>query len=128
MSKDFIHLTKDLIFLAKNKRFWDQVAKEKESLKPNEVKGTKYGHPLFDGDSDPINRPHHYTQGRIESIEVIEDWKLGFCLGNAVKYICRAGKKDPNKEIEDLEKAIWYIERQVSQLITERHDNNESEP
>ena len=64
---------------------------------------------------DPIN-PKHYTDGKIEVIEYIEDKKLGFCLGNAVKYISRAGKKDPTKEIEDLEKARWYIERRIKEL------------
>lgn len=56
-------------------------------------------------ESDPVNKPSHYTDGNIEVIAFIEDKKLGFCLGNAVKYIARAGKKDPSKEIEDLKKA-----------------------
>ena len=47
---------------------------------------------------------------------VIEDKKLGFCLGNAIKYISRAGKKDPNKEVEDLKKANWYINRRIKEL------------
>lgn len=66
--------------------------------------------------TDPVNRPAHYTDGKIEVIEFIEDKKLGFCLGNAVKYIARAGKKDPTKEIEDLNKARWYIERRIKEL------------
>ncbi len=65
---------------------------------------------------DPVNRPSHYTDGKIEVIDYIEDKKLGFCLGNAVKYISRAGKKDPSKEIEDLKKAKWYIERRIKEL------------
>lgn len=65
---------------------------------------------------DPVNHPAHYTDGRIEVIEYIEDKKLGFCLGNAVKYISRAGKKDPAKEVEDLEKAVWYIQRRIKEL------------
>ena len=67
-------------------------------------------------DSDPVNRPAHYTDGKIEVIDFIEDKKLGFCLGNAIKYISRAGKKDPSKEIEDLNKAKWYIERRIKEL------------
>ena len=67
-------------------------------------------------DSDPVNRPAHYTDGKIEVIDFIEDKKLGFCLGNAVKYISRAGKKDPSKEVEDLNKAKWYIERRIKEL------------
>ena len=64
---------------------------------------------------DPIN-PRHYQQNGIQTIEVIEAWGLGYCLGNAVKYISRAGKKDKDKEAEDLEKAIWYINRRLYEL------------
>ena len=67
-------------------------------------------------ENDPVNHPAHYTDGRIEVIEFIEDKKLGYHLGNAVKYICRAGKKDPTKEIEDLQKADWYVKRRIEQL------------
>ena len=67
-------------------------------------------------ESDPVNRPAHYTDGKIEVIDFIEDKKLGFCRGNAIKYISRAGKKDPSKEIEDLNKAKWYIERRIKEL------------
>ena len=66
--------------------------------------------------NDVINRPAHYTDGKIEVIDFIEDKKLGFCLGNAVKYIARAGKKDPTKEVEDLKKAEWYIKRRIKEL------------
>lgn len=63
--------------------------------------------------SKSVSHPPHYNQGKIEVIEFIEDKSLGFHLGNAVKYICRAGKKDPTKYVEDLEKAIWYLRRQI---------------
>lgn len=65
---------------------------------------------------DPVNNPAHYTDGKIEVIDFIEDKQLGFHLGNAIKYICRAGKKDPEKTSEDLEKAIWYIRRHIKSL------------
>ena len=68
---------------------------------------------------DAVNKPSHYTDGKIEVIEYIEDKKLGFCLGNAIKYISRAGKKDPAKEIEDLKKAVWYINRRIKELPRE---------
>ena len=71
---------------------------------------------LFEQKNDPVNRPSHYTDGKIEVIDFIEDKKLGFCLGNAIKYIARAGKKDPTKEIEDLKKAKWYVERRIKEL------------
>ena len=62
---------------------------------------------------DPINHPKHYTYGDIECVDVIEDWDLNWHLGNAVKYICRAGKKDKEFEIQDLKKAVWYLERYI---------------
>lgn len=64
-------------------------------------------------ENDNVNHPSHYTSGNIEVIDFIEDQKLDYHLGNAVKYIARAGKKDPDKFIEDLEKAIWYISRKI---------------
>ena len=53
---------------------------------------------------DPVNHPAHYTDGQIEVIDFIDDKQLSYCFGNAVKYISRAGKKDPAKTIEDLQK------------------------
>ena len=69
---------------------------------------------------DIINRPAHYTDSKIEVIDYIEDKKLGYCLGNVVKYISRAGKKDKNKEIEDLRKAYWYLDRRIKELKNEK--------
>lgn len=63
--------------------------------------------------NDPVNHPSHYNTGNIEVIEFIEDKHMGFHLGNAIKYISRAGKKNPEKTVEDLKKAIWYIERHI---------------
>lgn len=63
-----------------------------------------------------VSHPKHYNSGKIEVIEAIEDWKLTYHRGNAVKYIARAGKKDPEKEIEDLEKAVWYLNRDLENL------------
>ena len=60
-----------------------------------------------------VNHPSHYNSGKIEVIEAIEDWGLNYHCGNAVKYVARAGKKDPDKFVEDLEKAIWYLERKI---------------
>lgn len=65
--------------------------------------------------TDSVNHPSHYNQGKIEVIDAIEDWKLGFNDGNAVKYVARhRHKKNP---IEDLRKAIWYLEREVERLV-----------
>lgn len=63
--------------------------------------------------SDNVNHPSHYTDGNIEVIDFIEDKKLNYHLGNAVKYISRAGKKDPEKYTEDLQKAVWYLQREI---------------
>jgi hypothetical protein len=69
--------------------------------------------------NDAVNHPSHYTDGKIEVIDFIEDKKLGYHLGNAVKYISRAGKKDPAKKVEDLRKAAWYINREIERLTKE---------
>ena len=66
--------------------------------------------------NDAVNHPSHYTDGGIETIDFIEAKKFPYHLGNAVKYISRAGKKDQNKTIEDLQKAVWYIERYIKVL------------
>ena len=63
-----------------------------------------------------VNHPSHYTDGGIETIDFIEAKKLPYHLGNAVKYISRAGKKDAEKTIQDLQKAVWYINRYISKL------------
>lgn len=64
-----------------------------------------------------VHNPSHYggANNPYETIKVIRAWDLGFCLGNAVKYISRAGKKDPEKLIEDLEKAVWYLQEAIRQ-------------
>jgi hypothetical protein len=60
---------------------------------------------------DPINHPEHYCVGGLEAIDVIENFGLGYHLGNAVKYILRAGRKGPPED--DLRKAIWYLQREL---------------
>lgn len=74
------------------------------------------------GSSDAVDHPAWYggAADPYEAIKVIEAWGLGFCLGNTVKYIARAGRKDPAKEVEDLEKARFYLDRRIAQLRT--HD------
>ena len=68
--------------------------------------------------NDAINHPRHYggADNPYEAIKVIEAWELGFCLGNTVKYIARAGKKRKAKLIEDLKKARWYLDREIGRL------------
>lgn len=62
--------------------------------------------------TDPINAPSHYTHGPVEVIEAIEAWGLGFRLGNVVKYVARADHK--GNRLEDLRKARWYLDREIS--------------
>lgn len=66
--------------------------------------------------SEAINHPLHYSPGTYETINVIEAWGLGFCLGNCIKYISRAGKKDPTKKLEDLKKAQFYLNREIDKF------------
>ena len=68
-----------------------------------------------------VNHPSHYggEQNPYEAIKVIEAWNLCFALGNAVKYISRAGKKDTSKLLEDLKKAKFYLDRKIANLEAE---------
>lgn len=84
------------------------MAKSKTLIDVGDIKNLKV--------NDAVNHPSHYTSGKIEVIEYIEDQQLPYHLGNVVKYISRAGKKDPNKKVEDLKKAQWYLNRYI-QLI-----------
>jgi hypothetical protein len=63
-----------------------------------------------------VHHPDHYggKENPYEVIKVIRAWNLSFSLGNAVKYIARAGKKDPSKRIEDLHKAMWYLQEEIN--------------
>ena len=74
----------------------------------------------IDKQCDDINHPSHYTQGDIEVIDYIEDKKLGYRLGNVVKYVSLAGHKDD--AIKDLKKACWYLNREIAKR--EEHDKS----
>lgn len=64
--------------------------------------------------SDHINPSHYKTPSGIEAIDVMEHFGLGLQLGSAMKYLLRAGRKDPSRTVEDLEKAQWYVRRWLS--------------
>ena len=68
--------------------------------------------------TDPVNHPSHYTSFPVEVIELTEH--LNFCRGNAVKYLCRAGLKNADTEVEDLEKSLWYIQREIERVKNAR--------
>lgn len=76
--------------------------------------------------NDSVNHPAHYTRGKIECIDFIQDQELNFCRGNAIKYIVRAGFKDPEKEVEDLKKAVFYLKSEIKNLIGDE-ENERSE-
>ncbi len=65
---------------------------------------------------EKVNHPEHYNKGKIEVIDYIEDQDMNFNLGNAIKYISRAGLKNKSTTVEDLEKAKWYIQREIDRL------------
>lgn len=87
----------------------NMIAKTLEALEAPEVKVVE---------EDDINHPSHYTRGKIEVIEFIEDQQLPYHLGNVIKYIARAGYK--GDKMEDLKKARWYLDRYINGVM--QHD------
>lgn len=78
-------------------------------IDPNSFRGRVFEVP------DPVSPPHY--QGFSNGAEVIDITEnLNFCRGNAIKYLARAGAKDPTKELEDLRKAAWYVQREIERL------------
>lgn len=96
-----------------------------EPIKVNVVAGERVDATV----STAVDHPAHYggADNPYEAIKVIEAWGLGFCLGNAVKYISRAGEKvnhtlgqgEDNARLEDLQKARWYVDREIGRLERE---------
>lgn len=85
---------------------------------------SKYRYEIDDGsieileNSDNVSHPPHYANGWSNGAEVIDLTEhLSFCAGNVVKYVCRAGRKDPDKYVEDLEKARWYLDREIERVV-----------
>lgn len=76
--------------------------------------------------TEQVNHPSHYggKDNQFEAIKVIDAWELGFSLGNTVKYISRAGKKNPTKELEDLKKALWYLNHHIESLESKLKENS----
>ncbi len=91
--------------------------RQDESLLDGTSKAAMMWKGLLDGASnEAVNHPSHYGGNTTyETIKVIMAWGLGFNLGNCVKYLSRAGKKDPTKEIEDLEKALFYLQCEIDE-------------
>ena len=81
--------------------------------------------------NDPVNHPKHYTEhpSGVECIEITEH--MNFCVGNAIKYLWRAGLK--GEQVEDLRKARWYIDREIARILNNKDEiarilNNKDEP
>jgi hypothetical protein len=72
-------------------------------------------------ETDMVNHPEHYAFGPHETIEVIEAWDLPYHLGNVVKYVSRAKRK--GKELEDLKKAAWYLDRYIKIIENEKEQS-----
>lgn len=70
------------------------------------------------GETDPVNPSHYRLECGLQVIELTE--RMGFCLGNVVKYVLRAGKK--GDALEDLKKARWYLDREITRLEREGSD------
>lgn len=89
--------------------------------------GRGRGLPNLSSEIEKVDHPQHYggKDNPHETIKCIEAWGLGYALGNATKYISRAGKKDPLTEVEDLRKAMWYLEHHLSGKEVELQDTVE---
>lgn len=107
-SKYHIHKEKlDKNPLEKHKKLGGISCSDAEKIADNMTK-------IVTREASNVDHPNHYNKGRFEVIEVIEDWDLNFSLGNTIKYIARA--KHKGKEIEDLEKAMWYLSREIERV------------
>lgn len=85
------------------------------------MQNTSYTWPIIPENNNVIH-PKYYNEGNIETWDYIQQQNLNFFLGNAVKYISRAGKKDPATYIEDLQKAINYLQKEIQ--IAQKEANN----
>lgn len=73
-----------------------------------------------------VIHPSHYNAGKIEVWDFIADQGLDFDLGNAIKYICRAGKKDSETTLDDLNKAANYIQHEIQVIISKEENKYEN--
>ena len=113
---DVLHTYKTCYVIINDKGVQDKYMKERFEVIPtiDDVIKAKQKENSTHGTNEHVNHPNHYNKGKFEVIEVIEDWGLGFNLGNAIKYIGRCEHKGNKKQ--DLEKALWYIKRELEKL------------
>lgn len=102
----------------------EEIEVDKSKLKDSDVESTvEVTKNTKEENDDVVNHPSHYVDGNIEVMDFIEDKQLNFARGNVIKYVSRAGRKDPNKELEDLQKGFWYLNREIERLEKENeHD------
>ena len=93
--------------------FGDVIEKEND-VKKKGCKKCDDGKGCAPKKKEKVDHPSHYNTGKIEVIDAIEDWQLGFNDGNAIKYIAR--HKYKGESIQDIEKAIWYLQRYLTTL------------
>jgi hypothetical protein len=67
-------------------------------------------------EEDDEDGDYYQGKGGTSAIDIIEEFELGFCVGNVIKYLIRAGRKKDNSELSDLKKALWYLERHIESL------------
>ena len=105
----------------KAQEFWELAKENADKLKYVEIGENK--DMITEEKKEMVNHPSHYQGNGLEVIDVIEKFNCSFCTGNAIKYLLRAGSKvdfegqnATEKAIQDLEKAIWYINRRIYEL------------
>ena len=94
------------------KKVLDELDKTKDEEKANSLVSDWFDRAYENYQADLVNHPAHYKAGGIETIDFIEAKDLNYRLGNVIKYVSRAGKKDSDP-IQDLEKAAWYLQREI---------------
>lgn len=116
-------LKRDLLYVAEPK--WEVYFSD---IPGNWTDVMRSGYPSSNESSPNPNvwKPAHYNMGGVEVVDAIDAWKLNFHRGNAIKYIARAGRKDASKEIEDLEKAAYYLNREIQRLYFIKGTNGSS--
>ena len=108
---NYVYTVKWLDKKKKPSKIIKAVKEVKQALDVIEMRRPK--HRLQATETDLVNHPPHYKSGGVETIDFIEAKDLNYRLGNVVKYVSRAGKKESDP-IEDLKKAAWYLQREIT--------------
>ena len=118
MDKEYMvaYISPNYYYLLNDKGEYNNYCKHRFEVIPtiDDVIKDKQKENVPHGTLEHVNHPNHYNKGKFEVIDVIEDWHLGFNLGNAIKYIGRCEHKENKKQ--DLEKALWYIKRELENI------------